>query len=374
MFLHFRKIYTMKIYDFQVEIFENFKDFRKIYIYLKLNINKLGLGIKKGGVKMRKILVLMCLLLFIAGCAEEDGSDIGPKQTPFVGGKTGLAMTFIEGAPPEAIFDNGQFPFSIVIKLDNKGEHDVAAGDGYIKIIGINPQEFGKTSADLQQSIPQDIRGTNKNSEGDVVSGDTVIMEFTDFNYLNDIQGNFDGPRIRPELCYDYETKTSSQICVKSDLLHDFETKEICSVSGTKTAYNSGGPIHITELKEAPLGSDKIQVSFKVDHVGDINDRFFKQGTECDYRVTNLDRYKVFIEVTSDINGQRASCTGLEEPTGDKSAGYVTLWDGQPRTVVCSIDVSGVEGVFEELFTVSLKYRYMQFIEKSILVKDVSTE
>ncbi len=322
---------------------------------------------------MKKILILLCLLLFIAGCAEEE-AEIGPKETPFVGGKTALAMSFTEGAPPDEIFDNGQYPFSIVLKLENKGENDISAGDGYIKIVGINPTDFGKTNANLKQNIPEDIRGTRKNTEGDIISGDTIVMEFTDFNYLPDVQGNFDGPRIRPELCYDYETKTSTQICVKSDLLHDAETKEICSVSGIKTTYNSGGPIHITEFKEAPLGSDKIQVSFKVEHVGDVNDRIFKKGTECDYRVSNLDKNKVYVEVTSDINGKKASCSGLQEPTADNSAGYVTLWDMKPRTVVCSVDVSNVEGVFEELFTVSLKYRYMQFIEKQILVKDVSTE
>jgi len=320
---------------------------------------------------MKKVLILIGLLLFIAGCAEEEGG-VGPKETPYVGGKTALSMSFIEGAPPDEIFDDGQYPFSVVIKLDNKGEDDISAGEGYIKIVGINPTDFGKTAADLRKDIPEDIKGTRKNAEGDIVDGDTIIMEFTDFNYLPDITGNFDGPRIRPELCYDYETKTTTEICVKSDLLHDFETKEICSVSGDKTTYNSGGPLHITEFKEATLGSDKIQVSFKVEHVGDVNDRFFKQGTECNYKVTNLDRNKVWVEVTSDINGKKASCSGLEEPAADNSAGYVTLWDRKPRTVVCSVDVSDVEGVFEELFTVSLKYRYMQFIEKSVLVKDVS--
>lgn len=321
---------------------------------------------------MKKVFILIGLLLFIVGCAEEGGIEVGPKETPFVGGKTALSISFTEGAPPDEIFDNGQYPFSVVLKLENKGEHDISAGDGYVKIVGINPVDFGKTTADLKQDIAEDIRGTRKNAEGDIVNGDTIIMEFTNFNYLPDVQGNFDGPRIRPELCYDYETMTSTQICVKSDLLHDLETKEICSASGEKITYNSGGPIHITEFKEAPLGSDKIQVSFKIEHVGNINDRFFKKGIECDYKVTNPDKNKVWVEVTSDINGEKASCSGLQEPNADNSAGYVTLWDMKPRTIVCSIDASGVEGVFEELFTVSLKYRYTQFIEKSILVKDVS--
>ncbi len=322
---------------------------------------------------MKRFLVLIGLLLFIAGCSEEQ-VDVGPKETPFVGGKTGLSMSFTEGAPPDDIFDSGQYPFSIVLKLENKGEDDISAGDGYIKIVGINPTDFGKTATDLKQDIQKDISGTRKNSEGDIVSGDTIVVEFNEFNYLPDVQGNFDGPRIRPELCYDYATKTSTQICVKSDLLQDLETKDICEVSGSKTTYNSGGPIHITEFKEAPLGSDKIQVSFKIDHVGNVNDRIFKKETECDYKVTNPNKNKVWIEVTSDINGKKASCSGLQEANADNSVGYVTLWDQKPRTVVCSIDVSDVDGVFEELFTVELKYRYLQFIEKTILVKDVSTE
>lgn len=322
---------------------------------------------------MKKLIVFIFLLLFVVGCGKNESGDvIGPKETPFVGGKTGVVMSFMEGAPPDEIFDDQQYPFSIVLKLENKGEHDISAGDGYVKIVGINPIDFGKTDADLKQDLPEDIKGTRKNSEGDVVNGDTRTIEFNELNYIPDVTGNFDGPRIRTELCYDYKTKTSTQICVKGDLLHDSETKEICSVSEDKTTYNSGGPVHITEFKEAPLGSDKIQVSFKVEHVGDVNDRIFKKETECNYKVTNIDKNKVWVEVTSDINGNKASCSGLQEPNADNSAGYVTLWDMKPRTVVCSIDVSNIDGVFEELFTVDLDYRYMQFIEKTILVKDVS--
>jgi len=41
--------------------------------------------------------------------------------------------------------------------------------------------------------------------------------------------------------------------------------------------------------------------------------------------------------------------------------------------VVCTIDVSNVEGVYEIPLGVELSYRYYQFIEKTILIKDVST-
>lgn len=318
-----------------------------------------------------KVLTVIGMLIFMTACADDTG--IGPKPTPFVGGDKGLAMSFVEGAPPDSVVDNGQFPFQVVLKIENKGEHDVAADDGYVQIVGINPVDFGQTAADLKMDIPEDIRGASKGSEGDIILGDTIIMEFPkEFNYLPDIQGNFDGPRIRPELCYNYENTASAYICVKSDLLRDSETEQICKIAGTKSTFNSGGPIHVTELKESALGTSKIQLTFKIAHVGDSRDRFFKQDTECDYKVTNLNKNKVWVEVTSDINGNKASCSGLEEPNADNSGGYITLYESNPRTIVCTQDLTGVDGVFEDLFTIGLRYRYNQFIEKQILVKDIS--
>jgi len=323
--------------------------------------------------KILGVFIIFLLILLLAGCKKDGNTGVGPKETPFIGGKVGFLMSFIDGAPPEEIFDNNQYPFSVAVKLENKGEDDVAQNEGYVKIVGINPPDFNTTAQLLNKSLPSNLKGSKKNFEGTILDGDTTVVEFNNLNYQPDIAGNFNGPVIRAELCYNYKTRTSTQICVKEDLLTGLDNKEICKLSEDKKPQNSGGPIQITSSREDPLGTGKVQFSFVVGHVGENNDRFYKKGTNCEDKATNRDKNVVFVNMTSDFNGVNPKCEGLQEPSADSSSGYITLFDKAPRTVVCSLDVSGATGEFEDLLTVDLEYRYHQFIEKSILVKDVST-
>lgn len=325
---------------------------------------------------MRKVILTIAVLLMItlfAGCQPTQDNTIGPSKTPFIGGVEGLSMEFVPGAPPDKIFDNAGYPFSIDIKIENLGESDVKSNEGYVEITGINPKSFNLGSQDdLKKELPLDLRGVVKNHLGTVIVGDTIIVEFNDLNFLQNIRGNFDGPRIRANLCYNYQTEATTYVCVKRDLLSNIDTKEICELSGVKPVFNSGAPIQITEVTEDPLGSDKIQLTFTIEHVGTPNDRFYKYDTTCDDRQTNPDKDLVWFEVISDINNARAQCTGLKEANADKSGGFVELFNGEPRQIVCQIDVSSVDGIYEELVTAKLKYRYYQFIEKTVLVQDVS--
>ena len=147
--------------------------------------------------------------------------------------------------------------------------------------------------------------------------------------------------------------------------------REFCEPSGEKSVANSGAPIQVSNLVEQPLSSGKVQVSFQIESQGQTNDRFYKVGTECDDDLTNRDRYKVFIEV-SDVSGHTPDCN-LEDKTST-SSGYKTLWNGRPQTVNCMIDFGDVETSFRPLVNIDLQYRYSQYIEKGLLVKDISIE
>src|SRR3989344_1902334 len=171
--------------------------------------------------------------------------------------------------------------------------------------------------------------------------------------------------KFRANLCYDYKTQVSSKICVNKNPLGNVG-EAICKVTGEKDVENSGGPVHITMLKESPLGENKVQILFEIEHVGDKDDMFYRVGTDCNDAITNPDKYKVFLKVTSDVNGALPKCSGLEQGNSVESEGFVTLFNGQKRAVTCTLDLRNVNSVFEELFTVDLSYRYHQFFEKSI--------
>lgn len=324
----------------------------------------------------KKLLIILVIsaLLTVTGCQENGESEVSLSE-PFIGGQNGLLMSFIPGAPPEFIFDEGNLPFGISLKLENVGEDDIEVTDGYVEIAGINPVDFGKGSqADLVKPFPNDMAAAKKNFDGTVLPGGQTIVEFGELKYMPNLHGNTD-VKMRADLCYNYKTQTSTKICVKGDLLSDVEGKDICIVNEEKQPFNSGGPLHITQLREAPIGTDKIQVSFTVDHVGNPSNSFYAVSADkCDDTITNPERYMVYVNVVSDINGKFPKCDGLEMPTADRSAGYVRLFEGEPRVVTCTLDVSGIDSTFEELFEVDLDYKYLQSIETQVQVRDVATK
>jgi len=69
--------------------------------------------------KMLIIGIILTSLLLLTGCGEGGDQQVGPSSTPFVGGTTALSMVFMEGAPPERIFDNGNGGFAISIRVEN---------------------------------------------------------------------------------------------------------------------------------------------------------------------------------------------------------------------------------------------------------------
>ena len=320
------------------------------------------------------ILFLVIISLLILPACKKSGGPAVDTTTPFIGGANGLLASFIEGAPPEYIFDKGNYPFGISVKLENVGEDPIEVADAFVEIEGINPIDFGKGSqSDLKRNIPNRLESARKNFDGTVIPGGQTVVEFGELRYLPDLHGNTNA-KVRANVCYNYRTQTSTKVCIKGDLLRDIEGTDICKVAEDKQPQNSGGPVQITKLREAPIGTDKIQLTFEVAHVGDPKDGFFNvDAPECDTSITNPDRNVVFVSVVSDVNGRKPKCDGMQDAAADGSSGFVTLFEGAPRVVTCTLDISGIQSTFEDLFEVDLEYKYLQSIEKQILIRDVST-
>lgn len=322
---------------------------------------------------MKRLLVILAVLaIFLVSCK---GGTEGPQvETPFAGGVEGLSMSFVRGAPPDEVFDNEGFPFSISVLIENLGEYTVPSENGYVEITGINPADFDDSGVsealDLKQNLEEEIDGVVKNFQGTILLGDKIDVSFDGLNYIPDLSGNFN-TKIRANLCYNYETKATTYLCVKKDLLSNIGTAEICDISGDKIVFNSGAPIQITAVEQNPAGSDKLQVLFTLSHVGYSEDRFYKLDTDCDDYAGNTDKDLVLFEVVSQLEGVEAECSGLRDSQSSNS-GYVELPNGADTQVVCSFDVSSADSIYETPINLKLGYRYSQYIEKPMLIKDVS--
>ncbi|MBS3098215.1 hypothetical protein J4209_05465 [Candidatus Woesearchaeota archaeon] len=298
---------------------------------------------------------LIGLFFFAVGCNEQttDSKD----ETPFVGGTAGLLIDFVEDSPPAEVTDGGNFPFDVVVKLENDGEHFVAKEDVVLKITGIDPAEFGRTASDLTKNPDEDLEETKKDAEGNIIDGTITFVEFQNFNYLNNLSGNTPFT-FKVDVCYKYGTTVNAKLCVLKDLLKP-EESDVCKVNEAKTAYNSGAPVQITSFEEMVRGSDKVAFSFKIEHKG--NGEIFKEDTDCDSGI-RTDEDKVFVNVNTNMTG--LSCSGLSNGT----SGYVNLYSND-RTIICTQDLSDVTTDFEKVAVIELVYDYQEDKQKEVLVK-----
>ncbi|MBU0756614.1 MAG: hypothetical protein KKF44_00985 [Nanoarchaeota archaeon] len=314
------------------------------------------------------LVILVIILLVFTGCEDGDSGTVSTSD-PYLGGQDGIQMKFLEGLPPDYVFDNGGYGFGIAIQLENVGESSVDPNNAQVEIIGINPKDFNLNSQDdLRKNIDGELVGAKKNFNGDKLPGGLTVVEFSDLNYMIDLPGNT-GLKLRAELCYQYTTFTSTKLCIKRNVLENLNNQKICELSGEKNPQNSGGPVHITSMKETPMGQDKIQLAFIIKNVKPVPGIIFKSGTGCDDRINNPDINKVYLDFITDIDGVRPVCQGFAE--GHR--GEVTLYGGEPRIVTCTLDISGVDSIFEKVFQVNLEYNYLQYIERPLEIRDVST-
>lgn len=313
-----------------------------------------------------KLLGLVFGLFVLAGCAQ---TPTGVSTDPFIGGTAGVDIAYLTQTPPDVIYDNRDSSFAVAVRLENKGESDIARGAGFLQIVGISPAEFGVTSAQLKQDIPE-LNGVKKTIAGTIQAGGIDVVTFPDLTYQEDLAGDLAINNFRVRTCYDYQTKSSTQVCIKEGNIDGLKPNEICIVNEMKRTSNSGAPIQVQNVVQTSKGSTGIQVSFDVVHVGDVKNSWFPQGdTVCDDRVGNSDLYKVFVEVESIINDRyRAQCSGGSFNGGNR--GEVVLHGGEPRKVICSFELDEQDAEFEARLNINVDYRYMQFIEKPILIKD----
>ena len=306
---------------------------------------------------MRKevfVIFLVSLLLLVSG-QEGCQSETTGKTDPFVGGKEGILIDFVEGAPPPEVFDQGH-QFEIVVRLQNKGEHDVKSGEGKVEISGISKQDFeGKYS----KSLPDGLSGTYKNPEGDAVEGGITYLTFENFEHQNPLEGNTMFT-VRAEICYKYETKAVTSLCVRKNILEYGEEDAVCEIAEEKQVYNSGSPIQITSFKQNVGGTNKLSFTFKIAHQG--IGAIYSPGTLCDTsKLINRNKVKVTVETGM----LKTECYQLGGYEGD-----VTLYDGT-ASITCTQEIPTGEGAkaYEKPVTIKVLFDYKEHIDAPLLVK-----
>ena len=307
--------------------------------------------------KTLQILVLFSITLLLFGCGEKD--ETSNTQSPFVGGTNGLLVTFMENYPPPEVFDGGQDPFDIVLRLNNEGEFDIPASQLRVRISGIQSTMFGKVDGQLNQVFPTEIKGKYKDFEGNIIEGAEETIEFTDLNHGSSLAGTI-SYTIWADICYLYGGTATTKLCFMKDLRDTGD--ERCAVTGPKQVDNSGGPLQVTSFNQNVMGTDKIGFTFKIEKRG--NGEVYKDTLADCNNDEYEDRNKVWVEVETEQAG--LICRGLRDGT-DSTKGYARL-TSQGALISCD-QPANVATDFEAPVNIVFKYKYGEDVNSGLLVK-----
>lgn len=340
------------------------------------------------------------LLFLIAACGK--GGDIvgGAPTTPFIGGTDGLEISFLEGNPPEEVTDKDTFDFQAVVKLVNNGEFDLEGDDVKVSLIGFSASDFRSeddpefTDDKLIEINPDDeLTSKKKDSEGNIIDPIETFVTFpteeASFNFKKSIGGNT--PFIfRADVCYKYETKAISEICILENLV-DARDDAICDPSETKTIFSSGSPVQLNSFRQSVAGRNKIQFSFDIVHSG--QGTLFKPGGEdnpidcpkdSSQRRKVENRVNVIISTGLDNTPEDAAvptpslkCVGLGPADNGEDVtdvtGVLTLIDGK-RTVTCTLNLGEERTDFKKSINIDVGFNYRDIVDQEILVKRLADD
>ncbi len=331
---------------------------------------------------MRRALlaILAIALVALAGCSTQKPQTPNLAQ-PFIGGTGSLAISYPPGMPPKEIFDAGQTKFSIGVLMENVGESAVGVNTpnpyGYVELIGINPQQFGKNPSDMRIYFDQanlQLKPARRGYDGSVVPGDSGMIEFSGLSYLPNRFGNTN-VTVRANACYEYHTYADAQVCIKDNVLENPTDATICVLNGAKQVSSSSGPVQVTGLTENPAGSNKIQVTFTVDNVGKgmvflppTQQGISSHGDAC-VESAGANPYQNAALAKVSLNGMVVNCPLF----GGGSQGIVHMYQGSPATISCTITTDPTAGrIYTDSLQITLDYTYLEWIDTPILVRDTN--
>lgn len=312
--------------------------------------------------KQKILLILLATMLLVLSACEGDPS--GPAtDSGFVGGTKGLEIKFLDGSPPDFVNDGGQDPFYVTVTLKNQGEHDVEPEDAVVKLKGFSATDFGITNEDLITNPPETLSGKYKIGEDTIIDSPLVYVDFPQLNYQDTLIGGHYFP-FTAEICYNYQTIATSDLCIKENY-NTQDPSDLCVVTGPRRVSNSGAPIQITNVRQAPERQDRTIITFSVKNLG--GGEVFRPDFGCDFQIPTA-KERVFISVSGLTQGPQdlVECRGLRE--GDSSSGYILLSGAETQEVSCSIRLEDRSPRVQP-FQITAAYDYFDYVRKDVQVR-----
>lgn len=328
--------------------------------------------------------LLVCLILSLSACKKSGAATGGAPRKPFLGGSTGLTITFLKDNPQPEITDDDTFSFKAIVSLKNDGEFRIKNNDIKLNLVGFDPSDF---DSDLSQVLNRplddgnDLNAKRQDAEGNIVDGDTAYVSFpkdTDFRPRK-FSGNTEFT-VRADVCYAYQTRANAKLCILRDMIN-IRPSSICLPTQGKSVFASAAPVQVSGFRQSVIGKDKLSFSFDVSLSGSVDifkDRSditpssgFDSACPREPRKRREVENKVKVEVShvppSDPIITNIKCGGLDSG----NVGIITLVQNK-RTITCTADLSPDRTDLEKVIEITLNYNVLDKKDAMVLVKHLA--
>lgn len=295
-------------------------------------------------------LVFVAALLFVSGCQEEVIVEGGP----FVGGNSGISLSFVEGAPISEFSVTESVPIQIMLK--NNGEYNLPAESAEIALYGLKMSDYG-LSADYG-IVPGSLLGIKKDF---IEEGAELLVDAGTMKYSGSVPTSY-GFNLKAKVCYPYKTEARIEACALSRSIISSGGEEVCDILGEKHSGTrvSSSPIQITSFTEVLSGTNEVLFKIEVANLGSGD--VFQDTSECSELATAaLEKNKIHYRIEqSDV-----VCTSFDGI--ESNEGYLRLNNGR-KTLICKMPVENTGAGYTREIAIYLDFKYVESISKDLMI------
>lgn len=196
---------------------------------------------------MKRTLIVILALLFIAGCSYPFTTQRIPQSVDVRTGTQALSVSFVESAPPSQVKQSTQFP--IYLDVRNVGAADIDRG--FFRVLGNDPA--------LLMIEPTYGSFSLKGRSSTNPIGDRTMVQLTGRSAGLAQQQQRVPAFFETEFCYPYKSVATVQVCIDTDYKGEKQEQKLCTPT-THSPGGVGGPVGITKItthKALPRSPDK---------------------------------------------------------------------------------------------------------------------
>ncbi len=313
---------------------------------------------------MLAALIIIALLL-LSGCGQKQAKK--DSDSDYKTGTEGLAMSFVDGAPPDKMSISSKYVMGV--EISNNGAYDVVDG-----ILAFNLEEdymmmesWG--SASLQKN-ELDKRKVSFNLAGKTAynpNGEKGIVTLNVKTNSLEQQTETHTANVYATTCYNYRTEFSKTVCVDTDIINTRKVEKVCTVEDITLSGGQGGPVGVTAIKERMSPGEEGQKTkptfmITIENLGDGEVvATGKQADFCSGTKVQKEDFNV-VKITAILGGTKLKCTKDTLTLYEKSAiANCELEEGITKTA----------DTFSSPLTIILEYGYTKTISKSVEIRRI---